>query len=329
MWLWSSHETFAGLKARKAFPEKEQFKDIHDNEGKVSKNLGIHGEARKTRTEDGCDFFENIAEPDGVNSLLKTNHKLNEEEGNVKVLERTPRSAAHRSCACLCERGESFYELHKEAHEQHPDNHVVDFQRGKLADTRLLEEKRSHSLHEFIPNPTHHADEDGKRVCTGTSYLYPCSCKYCREGKKTECPHQIFTKPMEHARMRIEDHPVDQMVMMESFLKARFENELLAEKKQNLTVDFLGRKIKELGAEPAGHKDEKVEQLWDLLLGEDDENLLPPDDEASVGCYLTGEREGENREDLLLFELMSTNAAWENEEAAKQRSRRRRSTSAG
>jgi hypothetical protein len=179
LWLWSLHETFVGLKIRKAFPEKEQFKDIHDNEGKVSKNLGIHGESQKTRTEDGFDFFENITEPDGVNSLLKTDHKLNEEEGNVKVLERTPRSTTHRSCAYLCERGEYLYELYKTTHEQYPDNHIIHFERGKLADTRLLEGKRRHSLHEFIPNPTHHVDEDGKRVYTGASYLYPCSCKYC------------------------------------------------------------------------------------------------------------------------------------------------------
>jgi hypothetical protein len=318
MWLWSLHETFAGLKVRKAFPEKEQFKDIHDNEGKVSKNLGIHGESRKIRTEDGFDFFENIAEPDGVNSLLKTNHKLNEEEGNVKVLERTPRSTTRRSCAYLCERGEYIYEVYKTAHEQYPDNHIVDFQRGKLADTRLLEGKRSHSLHEFVPDPTHQIDEDGKRVYTGTSYLYPCSCKCCREGKKTECPYQIFTKPMEHVHMRIEDYPVDQMEMMEGFLKAHFENELLAENNQNLTVGFLGRKIKELGSEPAGYKDEKVVQLWDLVMGVDDENLLPPDDDADVGCYLINETEDENREDILLVELMRTSTAWENEAVAGQ-----------
>jgi hypothetical protein len=120
---------------------------------------------------------------------------------------------------------------------------------------------------------------------------------------------------MKHVHMQIEDYPVDQMEMMESFLKAHFENELLAEKKHNLTVDFLGRKIKELGAEPARYKDEKVKQLWDLVMGVDDENLLPSDDDADVGCYLINETGDENREEeLFLAELMRTSTAWENKE---------------
>jgi hypothetical protein len=111
------------------------------------------------------------------------------------------------------------------------------------------------------------------------------------------------------------------MEMMVGFLKARFEDELLTEKSKILNVGFLDRKIKELGAEPNGCKEEKGEQLWDLVMGVDHENLLSSDDDdddTDVGCCLIDETEDENRDNPLLAELMRTSTAWENEEAAGQ-----------